>query len=506
MLKNEIHRIYLDKNNNEVTINRFNVTYHYTILEQINDLPQYGYAVLNHLYANPGLEADFERVFLNRDKHLENTEGFENLLFLKPHSTHEHHVIITFWQMLGRGTRLCENLYGQGIDKESFLIFDWLDNFEFFRVNPNGIDATIGLSLTQRIYNMRLDIVRELQDLQYQQEPLQGYRQSLVTKLSKQVKELNQESFRVKQNIQYVVKYRHESQWKSLAILEKNEIKRHISPLIEATDEEELAKRFDLLMLTIELATLTSNNASVPIKKVMETAKDLSELGSIPQIREHADIIKDVQNDSFWLQSSIERLEEVRYSLRGLIKFIEKNKRKIYYTNFEDEVIEQESGEPIYDVNDLHSYKEKVNHYIKENKDHVAVYKLYHNKPLTKNDVEALEEVLWKELGTKEQYEKNYSNKSVTVLVREIVGLDKQAVNEVFSEFLTEGRLNSNQIDFLKRIIDYISQNGILEKKELLRDPFRQLGTISKLFEDNQDDAKKIIEIIDYINENGTVS
>lgn len=411
-----------------------------------------------------------------------------------------------FWQMLGRGTRLCENLYGQGIDKESFLIFDWLDNFEFFRVNPNGIDATIGLSLTQRIYNMRLDIVRELQDLQYQQEPLQGYRQSLVTKLSKQVKELNQESFRVKQNIQYVVKYRHESQWKSLAILEKNEIKRHISPLIEATDEEELAKRFDLLMLTIELATLTSNNASVPIKKVMETAKDLSELGSIPQIREHADIIKDVQNDSFWLQSSIERLEEVRYSLRGLIKFIEKNKRKIYYTNFEDEVIEQESGEPIYDVNDLHSYKEKVNHYIKENKDHVAVYKLYHNKPLTKNDVEALEEVLWKELGTKEQYEKNYSNKSVTVLVREIVGLDKQAVNEVFSEFLTEGRLNSNQIDFLKRIIDYISQNGILEKKELLRDPFRQLGTISKLFEDNQDDAKKIIEIIDYINENGTVS
>lgn len=98
LLKNEIHRIYLEKNNNEVTINRFNATYHYTILEQINDLPQYGYAVLNHLYANPGLEADFERVFLNRDKHLENTEGFENLLFLKPHSTHEHHVIITFWQ------------------------------------------------------------------------------------------------------------------------------------------------------------------------------------------------------------------------------------------------------------------------------------------------------------------------------------------------------------------------------------------------------------------------
>ncbi|MEB7858175.1 hypothetical protein NGC66_08785 [Staphylococcus xylosus] len=264
-------------------------------------------------------------------------------------------------------------------------------------------------------------------------------------------------------------------------------------------------------LIFMEIKSNAKTKEFVELNEIAEVLKQYNDkilvgLGSIPQIREHADIIKDVQNDSFWLQSSIERLEEVRYSLRGLIKFIEKNKRKIYYTNFEDEVIEQESGEPIYDVNDLHSYKEKVNHYIKENKDHVAVYKLYHNKPLTKNDVEALEEVLWKELGTKEQYEKNYSNKSVTVLVREIVGLDKQAVNEVFSEFLTEGRLNSNQIDFLKRIIDYISQNGILEKKELLRDPFRQLGTISKLFEDNQDDAKKIIEIIDYINENGTVS
>ncbi|MEM5398187.1 antibiotic biosynthesis monooxygenase [Staphylococcus gallinarum] len=98
MLKNKMHLIYLDKNNNEVTINRFNMIYHYTILEQINHLPQYGYAVLNHLYVNPGLEDEFERVFLNRDKHLRNTDGFKNLLFLKPHRTHEHYVIITFWQ------------------------------------------------------------------------------------------------------------------------------------------------------------------------------------------------------------------------------------------------------------------------------------------------------------------------------------------------------------------------------------------------------------------------
>ena len=134
-------------------------------------------------------------------------------------------------------------------------------------------------------------------------------------------------------------------------------------------------------------------------------------------------------------------------------------KKKYLLHNFEDDVIEQVSGKAIFDVNDLQSYK-KVNHYIKEHKNHVAVYKLYHNKPLTNNDVELLEEVLWKELGTKEQYEKIILKTSYRFSKRNL-GLDKQSVNEAFSEFLTEGRLNPQQIDFVKKIIEYISQNGL---------------------------------------------
>ena len=134
-------------------------------------------------------------------------------------------------------------------------------------MNPKGVESTIGWNLTQRIYNIRLDIVRELQDLKYQQEHLQKYRQLLIDELCGKVKSLNQESFRIKQNIQYVDKYRNENNWKVLAVIETNEIKEHITPLIEVTTDDELAKRFDLLMLTIELAVLTSNNASAPIKK-----------------------------------------------------------------------------------------------------------------------------------------------------------------------------------------------------------------------------------------------
>ena len=134
------------------------------------------------------------------------------------------------------------------MDKESFLIFDWLNNFEFFRVNPKGVESTIGWNLTQRIYNIRLDIVRELQDLKYQQEHLQKYRQLLIDELCGKVKSLNQESFRIKQNIQYVDKYRNENNWKVLAVIETNEIKEHITPLIGTTDDE-LAKRFDFIKL-----------------------------------------------------------------------------------------------------------------------------------------------------------------------------------------------------------------------------------------------------------------
>ncbi|MES3714439.1 antibiotic biosynthesis monooxygenase [Staphylococcus ureilyticus] len=98
MLKNDTYRIYLGQSNNEVTINKFNASHQYTILEQINSLPQNGYAVFNHLYTNPGFEEDFEHVFLNREINLKNTKGFDSLLFLRPHSMNEHYVIITIWE------------------------------------------------------------------------------------------------------------------------------------------------------------------------------------------------------------------------------------------------------------------------------------------------------------------------------------------------------------------------------------------------------------------------
>ncbi|MBT2253837.1 DEAD/DEAH box helicase family protein [Priestia megaterium] len=410
-----------------------------------------------------------------------------------------------FWQMIGRGTRLSPDLLGIGQDKENFFIFDWCGNFEYFRANQHGLEAKLTKTLTEKLFNSKVDIVRELQDFEYQVSPYPEFRQDMVESLVTDIKLLNDENFRVRQHIQYIHKYQEKEKWNSLSVVQTNEIKEHVSPLVTPYEDDELAKRFDLLMYTIELAKLTSNNATKPITRVTRTAQALSKLGSIPQVVEKKEIIKKVQDETFWQEVSLIDLENVRDDLRDLIKFIERGKQKLYYTDFKDEIIEQIENESLLDVNNLKSYRQKVEHYLKEHQDQLAIYKLRHNKELTKQDVEMLEDILWKELGSKEQYEKDFGNTPITKLVRNIVGLDRQAAMEEFSEFLSENRLNINQAKFVELIVDYVVKNGMLDKKVLQQDPFRTVGSITSLFKHNMPDAKKIISIIDRINKNSEI-
>lgn len=409
-----------------------------------------------------------------------------------------------FWQMIGRGTRLRKDLFGPGQDKEYFLIFDYLRNFEYFRVNERGDETKITQSLTERLFNTKIDIVRELQAMQYQEQQFIAYREKLLHEILVDVRALNDENFRVRQYLQYVHKYQNAENWQALTVVQTNEVKENVSPLIVPIEDDELAKRFDLLMLTIELANLQSNNATKPIRKVVDTAEALSKLGTIPQVLAQRDVIEEVRTTEFWEQANIADLERVRVALRDLIRYIERSNQKIYYTNFQDEVMTVAENASMLNVNDLKSYRKKVEHYLKENQheDKLAIYKLRNNKPLTKQDVEFLEKILWEELGSKEQYEKDYGDTSVTKLVRKIVGLDRQAAVEAFSEFITAENLNLQQTKFVELIIDYIVKNGTLERQALQQDPFTSLGGITFVFKDQLPKARSVLAIIDRINRN----
>lgn len=112
-------------------------------------------------------------------------------------------------------------------------------------------------------------------------------------------------------------------------------------------------------MLTIELASLQSNNATKPIRRVVDTAEALSKLGTIPQVLAQKDIIDDVRTSEFWEEASIADLEKVRIALRDLIRYIERSNQKVYYTDFQDEVMTVAENASILNVNDLKSYRKR---------------------------------------------------------------------------------------------------------------------------------------------------
>ena len=182
---------------------------------------------------------------------------------------------------------------------------------------------------------------------------------------------------------------------------------------------------------------------------------------------------------------------------------MDKIRKKIYYTDFTDTIVAAAEGAPIYDSSDLRNYRKKVEFYLKEHSDKISVYKLRNNKQLSEGDLKELERILWQELGSKEDYVKEYGDTPVGRLVRRVVGVDRTAVNEAFSEFLTEVHLNINQIRFVNLIVDYIAANGnIDDNKVLMEEPFRSVGSITTLFRDDMGTAKRIMEVVADIKRN----
>ncbi|TCL76423.1 type I restriction enzyme R subunit [Hydrogenispora ethanolica] len=406
-----------------------------------------------------------------------------------------------FWQMIGRGTRLCEGLFGVGLNKKEFYIFDFCGNFEFFRVNEHGREAKISPSITEILFGIKVDMVKELQQLEYQQECYTAYRNQLIEELTKTINQLNRRNFVVKQHLLYVDKYSSKDAWTALGILDAANLKAHIAPLIKPEDDDELAKRFDEIMFVIELGHLMGKSANMQKESVVRTAFELSKLGTIPQILAKKETIAKIKTDDFWDNADIFAYENVREDLRELIKFIERKKQDIYYTDFTDEILALSESPGEFTVADLNDYQKKVNQYLREHQDNVAIYKLKNNKPLTKQDFMTLEQILWGELGTKEEYQKEFGDTPLSILVREMIGLDRQAANEAFGEFLTNENLNSRQIRFVKNIVDYIVKNGhMLDKTILQEEPFKTVGSIVELFP--METALGIVAIIDQINKN----
>ena len=410
-----------------------------------------------------------------------------------------------FWQMIGRGTRLCKGLTcvdqvdGEYADKRRFLIFDYCGNFEYFRAHKEGYEARETRSLSENIFGKQIRIIMALQEGTYAGAEYQTWRGELIDNCHQQVIALNPELIAVKMRMQYVEKYKEKDAFLSLSEGDKGELLRQIAPLVHSPETDEFAKRFDNFMYGLMLAHIEQMPAFKSAKKQLcDTASLLERKINIPQVKEKLPLLQEIQTDAFWEANDLLLFEKVRKELRELIQFLDEGggKQRRIITKLTDPITDQQEGvqlDPAYDFDD---YRAKVNRYVNEHEDTLAIYKLTHNIPLSKGDYQELERILTSELGSKEDYQREFGDTPFGLLVRKIAKLDHEAAMQAFSTFINDQSLTQQQIAFVKKVIQYLEQNGYMENvTELSKPPFDKPFGFIQLF-----DAKARTALMETIN------
>ena len=422
-----------------------------------------------------------------------------NLVFFKPVKSK-----IKFWQMIGRGTRLCKDLFGVGQDKKEFYIFDYCKNFEFFSENLKGIETNSQVSLTERIYGYKLDLIVELQNIKYQNnEKFKAYREELIEEFIEEINKLNKESFLVKAKLHYVEQFSKKESWVYISTIDLVDIKDNLIPLFLASDENEPAKRFDNLMYQLQVKRIRQEKTTRCENAITETVGQLEKLGTIPQIKEKQELILKVAETDYLKEVDFWSIEEIRIELRDLIQFIDPYNRPPVYIDIED-TLNDVNEEYVYisSGNNFTNYRKKLEKFLNGNLENSVIWKIRHNIRLTEIEKKSLEKILFEELGSNKEYAETFGDTNVIKAVRNIVGLDKSVASDIFYKYINENRLNMKQIQFVKLLVDYVVKNGTIEMEKLTEQPFNTVGQVYELFGNNVDLFKEIREDIEEINEN----
>ncbi len=411
-----------------------------------------------------------------------------------------------FWQMIGRGTRLCPNVFGPGQDKEYFLIFDVCNNFEFFDLNPKGTETNQTKPITQQIFEARVQLARLLTETGETDNIELAH--SILDMLHSSIKNLDKNRFRVQMNLRYVEEFETRERWNNLSSEDGHIIEEHLSALPIPESINEAARRFDLMMLKLQLANLLLlGNERKYHESLIDIADKLSLKYTIPQVLKSKPMIEQMKNPDFYKNLKQRKMEEIREEIRELVNYIKKDKQSIFYTNLQDSEAIVGVEEPYVPMTGSSIYKQRVESFIRENKQHITISKLLANIPITEQEIQALEQMLFEggELGSKEDFVKTYGDEPLGAFIRSIIGLDIKAANEAFAEFLQAGNLQADQMTFINTIISFLEKNGTIDKQMLFEPPFTNLNQEGLLGIFDEAEAIKIISIIDTINGNAGI-
>jgi type I restriction enzyme R subunit len=425
---------------------------------------------------------------------------------------------VKFLQMIGRGTRLCPDVFAPGEHKTEFFIFDFCGNFEYFNENPKGAVAGLSEPLNKRLFKRRLDLLAALPTeatgaAGHMAEKLPAYnalgalRNEVIDTLRTEVQAMNLDNFIVRIEYEHVAHFQQPASWVALDDSALSTLRHHVAGLPNERPAEHItAKLFDLTCLNLQLALVHATSDFVGYRdKIISMASDLQTKDSIPAVKAELPLILEVQTEGYWRDITLPLIEHLRKHLRGLIQFIDRTSIRPVYTVLQDE-IGTASEVTLTDFStgiNLAQYRRKVERYIRDNENHVVIAKLRFNKPLTPTDLAELERFVYESeaVGSREQFVQGFGDeKPLTLFIRSLVGLDRNAAKEAFGQFLDANRYTSRQIRFVEMIVERLTQTGVMDPGQLYDPPFTSIHQEGLDGAFANADADGIISVIETIN------
>ncbi|OCH81140.1 DEAD/DEAH box helicase family protein [Gordonia sp. UCD-TK1] len=422
-----------------------------------------------------------------------------NLVFFKPVRSKTK-----FWQMVGRGTRLRPDLYGPGQDKTDFFIFDLCGNVEFFNAHPAPAEARLPASLSERLFTARTDFVWALDRSRTSSE----LREQVTDVLHTQVAGMDLDNFLVRPRRRQVEVYRDRNEWESLTEQKVRDIVDNLADLpTTVRDTDEMAKRFDLIVLRGQLAVIEADDTTLERQedKVRVIAEGLLEQLTIPKIKAKEELLREVASEEWWEDVTPEMLEDARKELRSLVGLLEKTKQPVIYTDLQDtfngDVTEVDMPNMATGT-DKERFNAKIRDYLRRQPDNLALQKLRTGKPLTQNDLDSLDELLARcGAGSQKEIQQAIDDaRGLPRFVRSLVGLERDTVNETFGEFVSDTNATADQIHFIGLIVDFLTRHGEMEPAQLFERPFTDSAPQGPTQVFDTERVSRLVQVIEHLS------
>lgn len=405
---------------------------------------------------------------------------------------------IKFWQMIGRGTRLCQNLnvlspskayFGRMTndstrqlyqDKQGFLIFDICNVFPFFKENPDGKDdkSDIALSLYQKVFLEKATLYRAmLANYAKLQIEDKKYCDQIRNELIQEVKGMNTNYIGVQSSLKYVNKYSEIVNWINFDQTNLAEVKKYIAPNVTGEIDLESARKFDFMCYKFA-ATRFYNNADFEnvAKMLFVLSQYLIQYKShIKEVSDHFTTLNYMGTDEFINDSTVCKVDSVRCEIRDLIRFIEKKVFEPLITDFTDNI--ESTGDAIEDpvdmritIDDFKTLEEKARFFIQNNVGEPLVKEIQDFIKPTSESISLFKSKMIKIAKTADEYNELFSNdEDLVIFVRKNIEISPIAITS-FVELLRNNGFNDSQIKYAKELLVFISQNGTFKRQDLLRE------------------------------------